>query len=408
MKARRIALEILERGLKNSFLHREEWVKLSKLDKRDRDFIRKLVYGTVRFTPALDENIEKLLKKPSKTPEKVKNILRMGAYEILFLRIPSYASVNEYTALAPQKMKGLVNAVLRKVSRECLPLKYSFSRELDEWLKKELGNDFHIFLEKSISHSLSLRSVKISREYLKELLKEKVRCRDMLFSSWGLVCDEGEDLQGELFEKGFFTFQDESSQLVTVAIAPHADEIILDACGGVGTKTSHIVQISPESSVVYNDINADKQKMARRNFKRMGLFPSEMKEVDLLKETERLGNTYDKILLDAPCSALGTVGKHPDVLLRFTPEKAHENAEKQLKMLNALWPFVKRGGYVVYSVCTITEEETNGVVSTFLNVHEDAKVLYPFENLYDFDFNGFGVQLLKYMEGFYIAKIAKV
>ncbi len=408
MKSRKVALEILERGLKKSFISKEEWDKLSKLDKRDRDFVRKLVYGTVRFTPLLDEALGKFLKKPTKTPFKVKNILRMGTYEIVFLRVPFYATVNEYTDLAPKKMKGLVNAVLRKVASSDVHIDISFSKGLDEWLKEELGDDFELFLKRSMSHRLSLRSVKVSRDKLRGMISEKVKCRYMEFSPWGLTCDEGEDLRNELFEKGMFTFQDESSQLVAIALSPQKGERILDACGGVGTKTTHILQISPFSHVVYNDVNKEKRKAAKANFERMKLFPNETKNVDLLGVTYELGDAYDKILLDAPCSALGTVGKHPDVLLRITPAEAKKNARRQLAMLENVWPLLKKGGVLIYSVCTVTNAETDGVMKEFLRRHDDAKTVDPFDGMYEFKFNGLGVQLLKYMEGFYLSKIVKV
>jgi len=409
VKTREIALKIFEEGVRRSFFSPSVWKISDVLNERDRNLVRKIVYGSVRFLPYIDDTIEKLLKKPSKTPEKIKDILRLGIYEIEFLRIPSYATVNEYTNLTPKKFKGLVNAILREVSRTRtfdMKKNAALPNWLFEMLKKDLGKNFDIFLQSSISHTLSLRSVRMSRKELKEKLSP-LRCTEMSYSKWGLKCSNGTNLKGELFEKGAFTFQDESSQMVAVAISPQAHEKILDACGGVGTKTSHIVQISPESETFYNDVNDDKRAVALSNFKRMKLMPKKILAFDLVKD-DFDDMTFDKILLDAPCSALGTVGKHPDVLLRLKESDVKEKSRLQLEMMEKVWDKLKRGGTLVYSVCTVTKAETDDVIKSFVNFHDDAKVVDPFDGRYDFGFNGFGVQLLEYMEGFYISKIVKL
>ncbi len=397
--------------MENGFLSKDEWRITDVLDERDRDFVRKLVYGALRFNKSLDEALGSLLKKPSKTPKRVLNLLRLGAYEILLLRVPEYATVNEYTEMAPHKFKGLVNAVLRTLARnkENVNLSHSLPLWLDKNLKHDLGDDFDVFLEKSLSHELSIRAVNVEREELKRELSKFVNCKEMRYSPWGLICSQGQNLKNAMFEKGDFTFQDESSQLVAVALKLEEQEKILDACGGVGTKTSHLIQISPKSEIFYNDTSDEKRDVALLNFKRMRLSPTEIWGFDLLKDDIlHLNSKFDKVLLDAPCSALGTVGKHPDVLLRIKKGEIERKAALQLKMLENVWKVLKHGGTLVYSVCTVTKSETDDVVSSFLKNHKDAKCVDPFDGKYEFGFNGFGVQLLKYMEGFYISKIVKV
>ncbi len=411
MKARKIALKIFEQGIENGFLSKDAWRVTDVLDERDRDFVRKLVYGTLRFSKSLDETIGSLLKKPDKTPKRVLNLLRLGAYEILLLRVPEYATVNEYTEMAPYKFKGLVNAVLRTLVRnkENVSVSHSLPLWLDKTLKRDLRDDFDVFLDKSLSHELSIRAVNVEREELKRELSKFVNCKEMRYSPWGLVCSQGQNLKNATFEKGDFTFQDESSQLVAVALDPKEGEKILDACGGVGTKTSHLIQISPKSEIFYNDVSDEKRDVALSNFKRMGLFPTDIRGFDLLKDDIlHLNSKFDKVLLDAPCSALGTVGKHPDVLLRIKKGEIEKKAALQLKMLENVWKALKHGGTLIYSVCTVTKSETDDVISNFLKNHEDAVCTDPFDGRYEFGFNGFGVQLLKYMEGFYISKIVKV
>ncbi len=411
MKARNIALKIFEHGIENGFLTKDVWELTDVLDKRDRDFVRKLVYGTLRFNKSLDKTIDSFLRKPNKTPKRVRNLLKLGAYEILLLRVPEYASVNEYTEMVPYKFKGLVNAVLRSLakSKENVSLNQSLPLWLYKTLKRDLRDDLDIYLKKSLGHELSIRAVKVEREKLKTEVSNLVNCKEMIYSPWGLTCSKGQNLKNAAFERGDFTFQDESSQLVAVAVDPKKDEKILDACGGVGTKASHFIQISPNSNVFYNDLNDKKRNIATSNFKRMGLFPTEMWNFDLLKDDiSHLRLSFDKVLLDAPCSALGTLGKHPDVLLRIKQDDAEKKSNLQLEMLENVWGILKDGGTLTYSVCTVTKSETDGVISNFLKRHKDAKCVDPFSGKYEFGFNGFGIQLLKYMEGFYISKIVKV
>ncbi len=411
MKTRKIALKIFDQGIEKDFLPKDVWKLTDALDERDRDLARKLVYGTLRFRRSLDETIDLFLKKPNNTPKVVRNLLRFGAYEILFLRVPEYATVNEYTEMAPRRFKGLVNAILRSLARnkEKVDINHSLPLWLYKILKDDLGRDMDLFLEKSLSHELSIRAVKIKRKELKMKLSKVVMLKEMRYSPWGLICSQGQNLKNEAFKNGDFTFQDESSQLVAIALDPKKHENILDACGGVGTKTSHFIQISPISNVFYNDINNEKRDVALSNFKRLGLSPTELWNLDLLKDdVSYLNSKFDKVLLDAPCSALGTVGKHPDVLLRIKPGDIKKKSDVQLEMLERLWNALKQGGTLIYSVCTVTKAETDNVISNFIKNHENAKCVDPFDGRYEFDFNGLGVQLLKYMEGFYISKIVKV
>ncbi len=411
MKTRKIALKIFDQGIEKDFLPKDVWKLTDALDERDRDLVRKLVYGTLRFRRSLDETIDLFLKKPNNTPKVVRNLLRFGAYEILFLRVPEYATVNEYTEMAPRRFKGLVNAILRSLARnkEKVDINHSLPLWLYKTLKDDLGRDMDLFLEKSLSHELSIRAVKIKRKELKMKLSKVVMLKEMRYSPWGLICSQGQNLKNEAFKNGDFTFQDESSQLVAIALDPKKHENILDTCGGVGTKTSHFIQISPISNVFYNDINNEKRDVALSNFKRLGLSPTELWNLDLLKDdVSYLNSKFDKVLLDAPCSALGTVGKHPDVLLRIKPGDIKKKSDVQLEMLERLWNALKQGGTLIYSVCTVTKAETDNVISNFIKNHENAKCVDPFDGRYEFDFNGLGVQLLKYMEGFYISKIVKV
>jgi len=409
MKARIVALEILNEGISNFFIPRNTWKKTSNLTKQDRAFVRRLVYGTLRYYFEIDKIVDAFLKDAKKTPKDLKNILRMGTYELIGMKIPPYAVVNEYTSIARPKFKGLVNAVLRKISE--ISDKTCFESGLPPWLydklKKDLGDIFPLFLEKNEFHEIYLRSVNKSRdEIIRDLANQNIESYPTHFSPWGIKCIEGIDLDSfEQFENGDFTFQDESSQLVGIVVDPKSGEKILDAFAGVGTKTTHLVQINPKAIVTYNDINKSKISIAMDNFKRMRIFPSKMINTDIINST--LSEKFDKILVDAPCTALGTIGKHPDLLLRLTEKDITEKAQMQLKMLENLWEHLSDGGQIIYSVCTVTKEETDGVISKFIQNHGEAICVDPFDGKMDFDFEKLGVQLLKWIDGFYISKIVK-
>lgn len=411
MNSRRIALKIFEEGISHSFISKDLWKLTDPLSEADRDFVRKIVYGTLRFLFAIDREVDILLKEPRKTPQNVRNILRLGTYEILETHVPAYATVNEYTKIAPKKLKGLVNAVLREISKSAG--KTELNPSLPDWLynilAKDLGKDMNLFLDRSKGHELSLRAVKMKRRELLKELSSVVGCYPMNYSPWGVRCKKGANLENDSFKRGDFTFQDESSQLVGIAISPKPGEKILDACGGVGTKTSHIIQIERKANVIYNDVSKLKMLVASSNFQRLDLFPEKMMSFNVLKyETGELDDQFDKVLVDAPCTALGTLGKHPDLLLRLNQSDIAKKAETQLKMLEKLWNAIRPGGELIYSVCTITKAETDNVIFEFLSQHKDAVTIDPFGEKFPFVFNGLGVQLLRHMEGFYISKIKRL
>ncbi|BBJ28865.1 transcription antitermination factor NusB [Athalassotoga saccharophila] len=408
MNSRIVALEILKEGISNFFISRTSWEKTVKFKDEDRAFIRKIVYGTLRYYFELNKQIDLFLKNPKNTPPYIKSILIMGAYELIEMKTPSYAVVNEYTKISPPKFKGLVNAILRRISEVAneIDLGTGLPQWLYDKLESQFGENFDMFLKSIESHEISLRSVNKSQdEIIGDFISHGIQAYPMHFSPWGIKCPEGIDLNTfKQFENGDFTFQDESSQLVGIVVNPKKGEKILDAFGGVGTKTTHLIQMEPESSIFYNDLSRSKSSIAMDNFKRLRKMPSKIMSLDILND--EIDEKFDKILVDAPCTALGTIGKHPDLLLRITERDIEEKSEMQLKMIDKLWNNLSIGGTLVYSVCTVTKEETDGVIEKFLSTHKGRSV-DPFDGVFDFDFNGFGVQLLKWMEGFYISKIIK-
>jgi|UniRef100_A0A7V3REF8 16S rRNA (cytosine967-C5)-methyltransferase len=409
MKARKIALEILKEGISNFFVSKSSWKKAEDLSSEDRAFVRKLVYGTLRYSISLDKEIDIFLKNPRATPDEIRDILRMGTYEIVEMRVPAYATVNEYTKIASNNFKGLVNAVLRRISENSsrIDLGSGLPQWLLDLLRKDLKDDFNAFLKKAEYHEISVRAVGRSRDELKkEFEDQNIESYPMNFSPYGLKCPNGIDLNAiSAFEKGHFTFQDESSQMVGISLKPEAGEKILDAFGGVGTKTTHLIQMEPEALIYYNDLNKSKISVAEDNFRRLRLSPYEVMNVDILNGS--FDRKFDKILVDAPCTALGTLGKHPDLLLRIKPQDVASKSEMQIEMINKLWNVLVDGGMMIYSVCTVTKSETDGVISKFLADHLEARAVNPFEKDFNFEFNGYGVQLLNLMEGFYISKIIK-
>lgn len=408
MNPRIVALEILKEGISNFFISRSSWEKTAKFKSQDRAFIRKVVYGTLRYYFEINKNVESFLRNPKNTPLYVKNIIIMGTYELIEMKTPSYAVVNEYTKLSPPKFKGLVNAILRKMSE--ISNEIDLGTGLPQWLcdklNSQLGKEFDLFLDSIEFHEISLRAVNKSRDQIiKDFKSHDIEAYPMKFSPWGIKCLDGVDLNTfEQFENGDFTFQDESSQLVGIAANPNKGEKILDAFGGVGTKTTHLIQMEPNSLIFYNDLSRAKTSVAMDNFQRLRKLPSKIMNLDILND--EMDEGFDKILVDAPCTALGTIGKHPDLLLRLSESDIEEKSKVQLRMLDKLWNNLSVGGTMIYSVCTVTKEETDDVVEKFLLTHK-ARCVDPFDGIFDFGFNGLGVQLLKWMEGFYISKIIK-
>jgi len=407
-------------------------------DLKDKGFVRELVWGVVRYLNTIDYIIDLSLEK-KKLLNSVRNILRLGAYQLIFVpRVPAYAAINETVELArlsdQENFVPLVNAVLRKIDREkgnivypdreknvlkYLSVKYSHPEWMvSRWVKRfgEASAEA-LLLSNNTYPGLTVRTntLRISREELKRKLEgEGIKSEFTRHSPDGLIFAERPELENsESFTGGLFVIQDEASQLISYLLDPKPNEQILDLCSGSGIKSSHIAQISKLGSKIISVDNSPKQiEAAKRNMEKLGITDVAFRAEDAKKA---VGLEADKVLLDAPCSGLGAIRRKPDIKWNHTQkmtEKYYPALQREL--LESAGKALKSGGTLVYSTCTFEPEENEEVIHWFLKKFKNFSAEKPafgplFEGL--IDESGYFLKTYPYkhdMDGFFAAKLARI
>ncbi|HWP22668.1 MAG TPA: 16S rRNA (cytosine(967)-C(5))-methyltransferase RsmB [Candidatus Binatia bacterium] len=361
----------------------------------DRALLTELVYGTLRWRGRLDALLSPQLDRPlEKTDPVLRNLLRLAAYQLLFLdRIPAYAAVNEAVALAKSlrgaKAAGFANAVLRNVLRKnsggkkfadgddsvtALAAAYSHP----EWLVKKWLEEFGPAEIKPLLQAnnqkaplvLRANSLKIARgELLRRFSDAGIQAAPTERSPQGVRLGASgavEKLPG--FNEGLFQVQAESSQLVAYLLAPSPGERILDACAAPGGKSTHIAELmQDEGEVVAIDSSARGVKKIVENATRLGLKSVRAVRADARTRLSGLKlASFDRILVDAPCSGLGTLRAHPEIKWQRSESDVERLRRLQVEILEHAARYLKPGGVLVYSTCTLTREENQQVVEGFL------------------------------------------
>lgn len=360
---------------------------LSGLDERDARLATELTYGVIRHRLRLDFVIDTFLREKKKLDTRVRCILRIALYQILFLdRIPQSAAVNEAVKAAGWA-KSLVNGLLRRALREMdsvkwpdpetdlaghLSLEYSHPVWLVERWLGELGAEetARLLAANNQVAPLTLRAntLKTSQGELVRLLGDAgFAARPGRFAPDAVIVESPGRSPGELpgFEEGLFQVQDEGSQAVGLLGAPGKGARVLDCCAGLGTKALHLAQLMEETgSVDALDLYAWKLEALKKDAARLSIGTAATITSDLLEFTPQAG--YDLVLLDAPCTGLGTLRRNPDIKWRVHRKDPRRLAGVQMELLASAAAQTRPGGALVYAVCTITHEETAGVIEPFL------------------------------------------
>ncbi len=376
----------------------------SSLDRRDRSFNMEIVYGVLRYRYTLDWILNHFLENPSKLGDFTLNNLRIGVYQIFFMRVPDWAVVNESVEMekedssrnAPNRKGPLVNAVLRNILRQkekfVLPLKLENPVEaiaintshpkwlIERWIERFGKNDALLLAKANNAvqpFSLRANTLRISRdELLKRLSENNVAAEPTLFSPDGIVLKEMHTYADLSFISGLFAVQDEASQLITHILGPNPGERVLDACAAPGGKTSHIAQCMRDSGEILAVEKDPKRAVSLEdNLKTLGTGSVKIVIADLntLKSTD-IGK-FDKILVDAPCSSIGVIRKNPDIKYKYSVADLTKNRTKQLELLRSASCFLSESGRLVYSVCSTEPEEGEQVVREFLKTAKDFRII---------------------------------
>ena len=369
----------------------------SPISALDRNLISELVYGVVRRKRTLNSLINQLAtKKASQQPLKLRIILQLGLYQLRYLdKIPESAAVNTSVDLAKRngmaKIAGVVNGILRSYLRkseagECLVLpdnpiarlgvEYSFP----DWIVTLFQDQFGKYKTQQLLHwfnqvprlDLRVNQLKISTEQLQEKLAlQGIETETIVDLPQGLKVMKSAGNLASLteFQDGLFTIQDSSAQLVTQMLNPQPHETIVDACAAPGGKTSHIAELMGDTGkIIAIDCYSSRLKKIQQNIDRLGLKSIEIQEGDS-SELELPEQFADGVLVDVPCSGLGTMHKNPDIRWQKKPEQIAKLSELQLKILSNSAKWVKVGGRLVYATCTLNPAENEDIIKEFLLRH---------------------------------------
>ena len=390
--ARNLALAVLEDVFVNqaySNIALNKHLKGSKLSAADKGLVTEIVYGTVARKLTLEWYLSHFIQDRDKLDNWLYILLLMSVYQLQYLdKVPDHAVVNEAVELAKFRKKGsekMVNAVLRRILREGWPdiatikrknkrdsIAYSIPVWLVSKLKEEYGEERAqpIFESLLVRNKASIRVTDLSR---KEEIKAVLDASDSPLAVSGLVKEQGHFAGHDLFSEGAITIQDESSQLVAPTLDLQGHEQVLDACAAPGGKTAHMASFLTSGKVTALDLYDHKLDLIQENAQRLGVEDRvQTQKLDARKVHEFFEkDSFDKILVDAPCSGIGLLRRKPDI--KYNKETADFTSlqEIQLEILGSVCQTLRKGGIITYSTCTIVSEENFQVVEAFLESHPE-------------------------------------
>lgn len=437
MNSRNIALKILNRvfnegAYSNLVLSNE--LNNSNLSDKDKALVTEIVYGTIRRKNSLDTLIASFVRDIKMMDKRVLNILRIAMYQLKFLdKVPSYAACNEAVEQAKRisiSSSKLVNGILRSYGKKGesglvfknkiyeLAYIYSFEPWLIRLFIKQYGEEdaIRILNGLNLTPKVTVRVNSLKGDFdevFEELEEFGYNVEE------GYICPEAISIKGgksvennKVFNEGKITVQDESAMLVAPLLDITPNETVLDLCSAPGGKTTHIAELLENTGkVLAFDLHENKLGLIEENCKRLGIENVKLKEMDATKIDVNLIGVGDKILLDVPCSGLGIIKRKPEIKWNKTREDLKEIVKVQREIMENAWQYLKQGGTMVYSTCTLNKEENEQNIEWFLNKHKNCKLEKVFigngDNLrYE---NGMLTVLPnEYMDGFFIAKLKKI
>ena len=397
---RKTALKILTKTEEqDSYLNLvfTEELRGTTLSSADISFLKELIFGIFRNKILLDYIIRKNSSlRLKKIDPKILNILRMGAYQILFMdKVPDFAAVSESVTLAKKcaspKTVSFVNGVLRGITKNRMPdfseikdyterlsVQYSYPLPLADFFVKTFGKRAESLMASgNIAPDLCIRvnTLKITKDELKKKLDElNITYTDTPYADSGLY------LFGATEEKrkklsGLFTVQDQSSQLAALSLSPQAGDVVYDLCSAPGGKTTHIAELMEnKGEILATDIYPARLKSVDELAKNLGISIIKTKVCDAQTLDETLVGTADKVLADVPCSGLGIIRRKPDIKYKEDITDFKELTQIQKNILSVGCSYLKPGGVIVYSTCTVNPQENINLICEFLKTHPEMSL----------------------------------
>ena len=361
--------------------------QMDKVEDRDRGFTQDLAFGTARWQPRLSALAAKLLQKPFKAADAdVEALLLVGLYQLLYTRVPAHAAIGETVGCADKLKKpwakALLNAVLRRAQRESEALLVELEHDPvvrtahPRWLQKSLkafwpeqweaicaANNAHPPMILRVNRRHHTRDA-----YLGLLSDAGVAAKPCVYSRDGIILDAAADVRSlPGFAEGWISVQDEAAQLAADLLDLAPGQRVLDACCAPGGKTCHILEAEPKlAGVVAVDLEAKRLVRVRENLERLGLSAELIAADGRDTATWWDGTPFQRILLDAPCSATGVIRRHPDIKLTRQPDDIAALAVLQGELLDAMWITLEVGGILLYATCSTLPTENTEVIEAFL------------------------------------------
>ncbi|HHR6132101.1 TPA: 16S rRNA (cytosine(967)-C(5))-methyltransferase RsmB [Providencia alcalifaciens] len=390
------------------------------INDKDKALLQEICFGVLRYLPKLEWFISQLMEKPLTGKQRTLHYLIMvGIYQLLYTRIPAHAALAETVdgavALKRPQLKGLINGVLRSFQRQQVQLeernKNNNSQYLHpSWLLKRIQTAYPDNWENIVDANnqrppmwLRVNSQHHTAAQYLELLEQAEITAHLhpshpsairLEEATPVTCLPG-------FEDGWSTVQDVSAQGCAELLSPVNGENILDLCAAPGGKTTHILELAPKAHVLAVDIDESRLKRVKENLQRLKQQAIVIQGDGTKPEEWAKGQQFDRILLDAPCSATGVIRRHPDIKWLRRDSDIQELSQLQAQILEAVWPYLKPGGTLVYATCSIMPEENSQQIQHFLSKHTDASMN---------DGTELGLQILPSAtggDGFFYARLLK-
>ena len=420
-----ILIEVNENEQYSHLMIRDVLNKYQYLEKQERAFLTRLAEGTIEHMLEMDFIINSFSKvKVKKMKPLIRNLLRMSVYQLKYMdSIPDAAVCNEAVKLARKRgfgqLRGFVNGVLRNIARELSHLQYPDEKlepvrflevkySVPEWMASQWIKDYGYEQTKTICESflterpITIRTnlTKTTPEALKErLIAEGVEVNEVPELDYAFEISGFDYLQLlDSFAEGLFYVQDISSMMVAEKTAPKKDSYIIDVCAAPGGKSSHLAEkLAGTGMVEARDLTEYKVSLIEENIQRNGLNNMNAVQMDATILDEASKNKADVLICDLPCSGLGVMGKKTDIRYKMTPEKQKDLVKLQRQILSTVHAYVKPGGTLMYSTCTIHKGENEENVAWFVKNYPEFDVVSQ-EQMFP---GGL------YHDGFFIAKLVR-
>ena len=395
-----------------------------KAEVKDKALLQELCFGVLRYLPELENDVRQFIDKPLKGKQRVFHFLMLvGVYQIKYMRIPDHAALSEtVNACKPLKnthLKGLVNAVLRsfqraqtnKVPVTSLPEPIAFNHP--SWfinkVKAAYPEQWQNILVANLARPPMWLRVNQQHnsvaQYQQTLAQLDIEISQQDKTSGALLLTNPIDVNKlPQFSDGHVSVQDAAAQQAAVILQAQAGERILDCCAAPGGKTCHMLELEPSLEMTAIDVEEHRLSRVKENLQRLQLSAHLIAGDATQPDTWWDGKLYDRILLDAPCSATGVIRRHPDIKWLRKADDIEKLSVLQQQILKNIWPLLKSGGTLLYATCSILPQENDQQIEQFLANNSDATLV----KINDSD--QIGWQILpseQNMDGFYYAKLIK-